>query len=96
MRIEMPKEYSPRKFHNDRYQFKVPFIMYADFEGILYQIEAPEHNLENLYIKVIYQHIPSGFCVNSRFASGKVENPLKLYRGENCIEVFYEYISNED
>ena len=31
----------------------------------------------------------------SKFAYGKVENPLKLYRGEDHVDVFCDYISNE-
>ena len=50
---------------------------------------------EESYTEVIDYHIPSGFCVNSEFAYGKVENPIKLYRGKDCIEVFCDYISNE-
>ena len=41
------------------------------------------------------QHIPSGFCVYSKFAYGEVENPLELYRGEDCVEKFCEYIKGE-
>ena len=44
---------------------------------------------------VINQHIPFGFCVYSKFAYRKVENPLKFYGGEDCVEVFDDYISNE-
>ena len=29
------------------------------------------------------------------FAYGKVENPSKLYGGEDCIEVFCDYIEKE-
>ena len=41
------------------------------------------------------KHISSGFCVYNKFACRKVENPLKLYRGEDCVEVFCIYVSNE-
>ena len=37
----MPKEGSLIKFQNGQNQFKVPFIMYADFKAILEQIKAP-------------------------------------------------------
>ena len=33
--------------------------------------------------------------MNSKFAYEEVENPLKLYRGEDCVEVFLNCISNE-
>ena len=49
--------------------------------------------VEESYTEKINNHIPSGFCVYSKFAYGKVKNPLKLYRGENGVEVFCDYIS---
>ena len=95
VRIEMPKRGSFVKFHNGQYQFKVPFIVYPDFESILKPIEAPKHYPKESYTEVINQHIPSGFCVYSKFTYGKLENPLQLYRGKDCVEVFYDYIENE-
>ena len=62
--------------------------MYADFKAILKPIQATNPYPESSHAKVINQHIPSGFCVNSKFVYGKVENRLKLYRGEDCVEVF--------
>ena len=91
----MPEEGLFVKFHNGQNQFKVPFVMYADFEAILKPIESPKPNPEESYTKVISQHIPSGFCVYSKFVYGKLENPLKLYRGEECVKVFCDYIENE-
>ena len=72
------------KFHNGLYQFKVPFINYADFKPT----EESNFNPEELYTKEINPHISSGFCTYSKFAYGKVENPEKLYGGEDCVEVF--------
>ena len=66
-----------------------------DFEAILEQIEAPEPNPERSYTKVNNHHIASGFCVNNKFAYGKAENPIKLYRGKDYVEVFCNYISDE-
>ena len=95
VRIEMPKEGSFVEFHEGQNQFKVPFAMCADLEAILMPTEESNFNPEKPYTKEINQHIPSGFCVYSKFACGKVENPLKLYRGEDCVEVFCDYIENE-
>ena len=76
----MPEEGSPVKFQDGKKnQFKVPFIMYADFEAILEPIESPKPNPEESYTKVISQHIASDFCVNSKFTYGEVENKLKLH-----------------
>ena len=40
-------------------------------------------------------HTPSGWCVYSKFAYGKVTNPLKLYRGKDCVGKFCEHIIAE-
>ena len=95
VRIQMPKEGSFVEFHDGQNQFKVPFVMYADFEAILKPTKETNFNPDAPYTKEINKYIPSGFCVNSVFAYGEVENPLKLYRGEDCEEVFCNYVENE-
>ena len=45
VRIEMPKEGSFVEFHDGQNQFKVPFVMYADFEAILKPIKGTNLNL---------------------------------------------------
>ena len=75
----MPEEGSFMEFHDGQNQFKVPFAMYADFKTILKSIEKSNFDPDKPYTKEINQHIPSGFCVFSKFAHGEVENSLKLY-----------------
>ena len=95
VKIEMPKEGSFVEFHDGQNQLKVPFEIYVDFETILKPTKGVTNvNPEKPYTKEINQHIPSGFCVYSKFAYGKVKNPLKLYRGEDCVEIFCNYIKN--
>ena len=77
------------------YLWGLTVIMYADFEAVFKLIEGPTSKPESSYTKEINKHIPSGFCVYSKFACWKVENPVKLYRGEDCVEVLCNYISNE-
>ena len=95
--IEMPKEGSFVKFQDGQNQFKVPFVMYADFEAILKPArpQAKPLTKKELYTKDINQHIPSGFCAYSKFAYQKVENLLKLDRGKDCVEVFCDYVAIE-
>ena len=78
----MPKLGFVVEFYDGQNQFRVPFIMYADFEAILEPIEGASPNPEGSYTSKVNQHIPSGFCVYSKFAYGVVQNPLKLYRGK--------------
>ena len=95
VKIEMPKPGSFVEFHDGQNQFKVPFTMYTDFEAILKPVHGPSPNPNGPYTKKVNQHIPSGFCVYSKFAYGEVKDPLKLYRGKDCIQVFCDYIKKE-
>ena len=68
--------------------------MYADFEAIVKPSKCQVAKKES-YTKEINQHIPSGFCVQSKFTYGEAENPLKLYRRKDCVEVFCDYAKNK-
>ena len=80
------------KFLNGFKQLKVPFTMFADFESLL--VPAKNANNKKKTTK-INDHLPSGFCVYSKYAHGNVENPLKLYRGPDCAEKFCKYVVKE-
>ena len=74
------------------------FIMYADFESILEPMDPVEPGSPNPsqpYTNEVSQHTPSGWCVYSKFANGDVDNPLRTYRGKDCIETFCNYIKGE-
>ena len=47
------------------------------------------------YTEKINTHVPSGWCVHSTFAYGDVSDPLKMYRGKDCVEKIVEYIEEE-
>ena len=93
------------KFHDGQYQFKVPFMLYADFESILKPVDERYKDKMNTmkagrkgkapYTEKIITHILPGWCKHSTFAYGDVPDPLKLYRGKDCVERFVEYIEEE-
>ena len=106
VRVKMPTENEKwLKFHDGQHQFKVPFMLYADFEIILKPIDERYRDKMNRmkagrkgktsYTEKINTHVPSGWCVHSTFAYGDVPNPLKMYRGKDCVEKFVEYIEEE-
>ena len=98
VRVEMPKQGSTVEFKDGQNQFKVPFIMYTDFELIhelMGPVEPGSPNHNQPYTNEVNQHMPSGWCVYSKFAYGDVDNPLRLYRGKDCIETFGNYIKGE-
>ena len=63
VRVEVPNEGSIIEFYNRQNQFKVPFMMYADFEAILVPIQGPNADPSEAYTTKVNQHIPSGWCV---------------------------------
>ena len=98
VRVEMPKQGSTVEFKDGQNQFNIQFIMYADFESILEPM-GPEGsgspNPNQPYTNEVNEHTPSGLCVYSKFAYGDVDNPLRTYRGKDCIETFCNYIKEE-
>ena len=95
VKVEMPHKNPIVQYSDGQLQFKVPFVMYADFESILEPIQGPGNNPTILSARGINNHVPSGWCVHSEFAYGNVQNPLKLYRGGDCVKKFCDHIVGE-
>ena len=95
VRVEMPKQGSTIEFKDGQNQFKVPFIMYADFESILEPMDHGSSDPTKPYTNEVNQHTPSGWCVYSKFAYGEIVTPQRIYRGKDCIETFCNYIKEE-
>ena len=95
VKVEMPYKNPIVQYSDGQFQFTVPFIMYADFESILEPIQGLGNNPMMSSMRAIGNHVPSGWCVHSEFAYGKVENPLKLYRGKDCVKKFYDHVTGE-
>ena len=91
----MPHKAPIVEYLDGQFQFKVPFIMYADFESILEPIQGPGNDPSMSSTRGVNIHTPSGWCVYSRFTYGKVTNPLKEYRGKDCVSKFCEHIIAE-
>ena len=96
VRVEMPKQGSGVEFKDGQNQFRVPYIMCTDFESILEPMGPVEpRSPYQPYTNEVNQHMPSGWCVHTKFSYGDVDNPLRLYRGKDCIETFCNYIKGE-
>ena len=94
MKTEIPRKEEDKyvQYHDSQKQLKVPFVMYADFESIL---ESLEKNKIEACTERLNNHVPSWFCVYSKFTYAGVPDPLKVHRGKDCIEVFVDHISVE-
>ena len=58
-------------------------------------VEPGSPNPSQPYTNEVNQHTPSGWCVYSKFAYGDVDNPLRTYRGKDCIETFCNYVKRK-
>ena len=95
VRIEMPVKKPTVEYSDGQYQFKVPFMMYADFESILEPIQRASNDPGISSMRGVNVHTPSGWCVYSKFAYGEVRNPCSQYRGLNYVEKFCEHVISE-
>ena len=106
VKVNMPTEKEKwLKFHDGQYQFRLPFILCADFESIVKPVDERYREKMNRmkagrkgkapYTEKIRTHVPSGWCIHSTFAYGDVSDPLKMYQGKDCVEKFVEYIAEE-
>ena len=91
----MPHRRPIVEYSYGQFQFKVLFIMYADSESTLEPIQGLGNNPRISTTRGIIVHVPSGWCILSKFAYGKVKDPLKLYRGKDCVRKFCEHVIGE-
>ena len=66
-----------------------------DFESLLEPIQGPGLNPMGPWTSGTSNHIPSGWCTYGKFAYGKVEDPLTLYRGKDCVCKFCDLVIGE-
>ena len=91
----MPNSKPIVQYSDGQYQFKVSFMMYADFESILEPIQGVSNDPNLSSTRGVNLHTPSGWCVYPKFSYGDVTNPLTQYRGPDCAEKFCEHIISE-
>ena len=83
------------KYSDGQYQFKVPFMMYADFESILEPIQGASNDPNVSSTRGVNIHTPSGWCVYSKFSYGNITSPLTQYRGPDCVSKFCKHTISE-
>ena len=91
----MPIKNPILKYMDGQYQFKVSFVIYADFDSILVPVSSAANNPEMSSTRDINVHQPSGWCTYSKFAYGSGIDRLKQYRGRDCVSTFCDRIIAE-
>ena len=75
---------------------KKPIVEFCDGQyQLLEPIQGSDKDPNGPWTTITNNHIPSGWCIYSKFAYGKVQNPLTLYRGKDCVKKFCNHIIGE-
>ena len=81
------------KFTHVNYSFRVPYVIYADFECLLKNVSTCEPSPHSSYTFAFQKHEPFSFCYVLITPEG-CERP-QLYRGPNAVRVFMERMKEE-
>ena len=103
VRVKMPSEIERwLKLHDGQYQFRVPFVLYADFESMLKPVDEKYREKMNQkkaerkgkipYTEKINAHVRPGWCVRNKFVHGDVLDPMKVYCDKHYVDKFIEHI----
>ena len=65
---------------------KMPYIIYADIESFIKEIDGCADNLENSSTTKIDDHIPCRYSRSTMWAFDNIENKHTLYRGQECMK----------
>ena len=65
---------------------KVPFIIYADLECIIENIDGCKTNPENSSTTKVSKHIPSGFSMSTISSFRSLENKHDMHSGKDCMK----------
>ena len=83
-------------FKNYSEQTPVPFKIYADFEGILEEVDRNiECSSDSPYTRKYQNHIPYSFAYKVVCVDNKFSKKIVLYRGKDAVYEFIKSILND-
>ena len=96
VKIELPKEGTMLKFKNYFHAEKVPFIIYADTEALIKNIQNCNPNPEKSYTKKYQKHEPISFSYYIKCFNDNVYEPrLRSYTGVDAMEIFVKWVEED-
>ncbi|GBL95419.1 hypothetical protein AVEN_154816-1 [Araneus ventricosus] len=82
------------QFKNVRRSFKLPFVVYADFECLCLPVSSCEPTSSSAYTERYQKHEPISFCYYIAYAHGFYKEPV-TYRGPNASKHFMMLLKQE-
>ena len=95
VKINMPEKGTILKFKHHERSERVPFIIYADIEALVKEMQNYDPNPQNSYTKKYHKHEPISFSYYIKsFDNNVYESKLRKYTGEDAMEKFVEWIED--
>ena len=96
VKINMPEKGTILKFKHHERSEKLPFIIYADTEALIKEMQNCDPNPQNSYTKKYQKHEPISFSYYIKsFDDNVYESKLRKYTGEDAMEKFVEWIEED-
>ena len=96
VKINMPKKGTILKFKHHERSEKVPFIIYADTEALVKEMQNCDPNPLDSYTKKYQKHEPISFSYYIKsFDDNVYESKLRKYTGEDAMKKFVNWIEED-
>ena len=71
---------------------KALFIIYAELECLIENIDICKNNPQNSFTTKRSQHISSGFSITTISSFKSIENKDDVYKSKDCMKKFCEFL----
>ena len=92
----MPEPGTYLKFKNFPNSEKVPFVVYADFEALIKEMDNCDPDPNKSYTKKYQKHEPISFSYYIKCFDNNVCEPiLRTYTGKNAMDIFIKWLEDD-
>ena len=96
VKINMSEKGTILKFKHHERSERVPFIIYADTEALIKEMQNCDPNPQNSYTKKYQKHEPISFSYYIKsFDDNVCKSDFRKYMGEDAMEKFVEWIEDD-
>ena len=96
VKINMPEKGTILKFKHHERSEKLPFIIYADMEALIKEMQNCDPNPLNSYTKKYQKHEPISFSYYIKsFDDNVYKSKLRMYTGEDAMKKFVDCIEED-
>ena len=80
------------KFTKTEYQLRLPFVIYEDFESVLYKQDSCEPLSSKSFTTQYQQQVPCGSCIYVKCSDGRYFEPPQVNIGDETAEKFLDQV----